>query len=78
MKNCIYRPDMRQFIFAIIYLLFMALLTVSFIQVTDVDVKDFFASSNIMVREIQIDEMVRKFSGRYLQNTPKPCSVKIF
>ena len=48
---------MRQFIFAIIYLLFMALLTVSFIQVTDVDVKDFFASSNIMVREILNDEM---------------------
>ena len=58
MKTCNYRPDMRQFIFAIIYLLFMALLTVSFIQVTDVDVKDFFASSNIMVGEIQNDEMV--------------------
>ena len=53
MKTCTYRPDMRQFFFAIIYLLFMALLTVSFIQVTDVDVKDFFASSNIMVREFQ-------------------------
>ena len=58
MNSCNYRPDMRQFIFAIIYLLFMALLTVSFIQVTDVDVKDFFASSNIMVGEIQNDEMV--------------------
>ena len=54
MKTCIYRPNMRQFIFAIIYLLFMALLTVSFIQVTDVNVKDFFSSSNIMVGEILI------------------------
>lgn len=53
MKTCIYRPNMRQFIFAIIYLLFMALLTVSFIQVTDVNVKDFFSSSNIMVGKIQ-------------------------
>ena len=58
MKTCNYRPDMWQFIFAIIYLLFMALLTVSFIQVTDSDVKDFFASSNIMVREILNDEML--------------------
>ena len=50
---------MRQFVFALIYLLFLALLTVSFIQVTDVDVKDFFTSSNIMVSKIQ-SELVKK------------------